>query len=146
MPPAAASTGTESCTAAARVVSRRASAAYQATYPKPEATTPEAAARSAPRHETCATRRVLRNLGGSWSREIWDTEVGVGQFDPGPDPHEQACAAAFLLRLHTKPSARIKRVYITRLKGGPGTLFDGKTPRDAMNVLARRQTQLAGCK
>ncbi|HEY8079440.1 MAG TPA: hypothetical protein VIF62_35155, partial [Labilithrix sp.] len=97
-------------------------------------------------YETCATRRVLKNMGGSWAKEVWDTEVGVGQFDPGPDPHEQACAAAFLLRLHTKPSARITRVYITRLKGGPGTLFDGKTPREAMNVLAHRQTQVAGCK
>ncbi len=98
-------------------------------------------------YESCATRRVLKNLGGSWGKvEIWDTEVGVGQFSPGPDPKEQACAAAFLLRLHSKPSARIKRVYITRLHGGPGTLFDGKTPREAMNVLAKRETQVAGCK
>ena len=69
------------------------------------------------------------------------TEDGVGQTS-APSDQEQACAAAFLVRLNTI-SARIKRLYITRLKGGPGTLLTDTGPRPAYNVLAQRQRQFA---
>lgn len=94
-------------------------------------------------YETCTLRRLLRSLRGSWDDVvIWNTEDGVGQTS-SPSDTAQACAAAFVIRLHTI-SPRVKRVYLTRLKGGPGTLLDGTTPRPAMNVFARRQRQFAG--
>jgi len=100
-------------------------------------------------YATCATRRVIRNLSGSWAHvDIWDTEVGVGQFaDRAPDPTTQACTAAFMIRLHTKPTDRIKRIYITRLRGGPGTLvLADHTKRDALEVIAKRETTYAKAK
>ena len=95
-------------------------------------------------YETCTLRRLLRALRGSWGDVvIWNTEDGVGQ-TTAPDDREQACAAAFLLRLNTI-SPRIKRLYITRLRGGPGTLVRADdTLRPAYNVLAGRQLQFAG--
>lgn len=98
---------------------------------------------------SCAVRRVLKNLGGSWAGvPIWDTEVGVGQFsDRAPSDEQQACAAAFLLRVHAKPSARIKRVYITRLHGGPGRLVESDhMARPAMLVLAKRESTYSGAR
>jgi hypothetical protein len=74
---------------------------------------------------------------------IWNTEDGVGQTS-SPTDAPQACAAAFLLRLHTI-SSRVKRLYVTRLKGGPGTLFTGpNAPRPAATVLADRKLQAPG--
>jgi len=94
-------------------------------------------------YATCLTRRVLAGMGGSWSKvEIWDNEVGVGQFSTdSPTDAEQACGAAFLIRM-TALSPRINRMYLTRLRRGPGTLFmpDGSA-RPAMGILARRDTQ-----
>jgi hypothetical protein len=90
-------------------------------------------------YDDCATRRVLKNLGGTWGGvEIWDTEVGIGQSD-APDDNAQGCGAAFLLRLHAL-SARIQRIYITRLHNGGGQLLNDHTPRPAMLVLAKRET------
>lgn len=96
-------------------------------------------------YETCTLRRVLRNLGGSWSGvEIWNTEDGIGQFSTNaPDDRLQACGAAFLQRLMNL-SARVKRLYITRLHGGPGQLLlADHTPRPALDVLANRRTTYA---
>ncbi|HEY5922418.1 MAG TPA: hypothetical protein VIV11_12140 [Kofleriaceae bacterium] len=95
-------------------------------------------------YETCTLRRLLRALRGSWGEVvIWNTEDGVGQ-TTAPDDREQACAAAFLLRLHTI-SPRIKRLYVTRLRGGPGTLVRADdTQRPAYGVLANRQRQFNG--
>jgi len=95
-------------------------------------------------YETCTVRRLLRSLRGSWGDVIiWNTEDGVGQTS-APADGEQACAAAFLLRLSTI-SPRIRRLYITRLRGGAGTLITpllGKRP--AYHVLAKRQLQFGG--
>jgi hypothetical protein len=94
-------------------------------------------------YETCTLRRLLRSLRGSWDDVvIWNTEDGVGQTS-SPTDNQQACAAAFLVRLDTI-SSRIKRLYVTRLRGGPGTLIDGTAPRPAMTVLAKRQRQFGG--
>jgi hypothetical protein len=42
---------------------------------------------------------------------------------------------------------RITRLYYTRMHGGTGELQRGHTPREAMTVLANRQTDVAGaCK
>jgi hypothetical protein len=91
----------------------------------------------------CATRRLLQSLGGSWSHvEIWDTEVGMGQKKAYSDP-EQACGAAFLLRL-TALDRRITRLYYTRLHGGNEHLLDDHAPRLALHVLAERNPSLAG--
>jgi hypothetical protein len=91
----------------------------------------------------CATRRLLRGLGGSWGGvELWDTEVGMGQNGAISDD-AGGCGAAFLLRLSTL-SRRITRVYDTRLHGGTLELFAGQTPRPALLVLAHRQTSYAG--
>jgi hypothetical protein len=88
----------------------------------------------------CTTRRLLTSLGGSWGGvQIWDTEVGVDQ-DAAPISNgEQACGAAFLVRLSAL-SPRITRVYYTRLHGGTGELLDGHVARPALDVLARRET------
>jgi hypothetical protein len=90
----------------------------------------------------CATRELLKNLGGSWSNvEIWDTEVGVGQDgEAALDQTEQACGAAFLVRITSKLSKRITRIYYTRMHGGNPTLFDGDKPKLALAVLADRRT------
>jgi hypothetical protein len=93
-------------------------------------------------YETCTLRRLLRSLRGSWGNVvIWNTEDGIGQTS-APDDHDQACGAAFLLRLSTI-SSRVKRLYLTRLRGGPGTLLVGHTPRPALTVLAQRQRTFA---
>jgi hypothetical protein len=95
-------------------------------------------------YDDCATRRLLQSLGGSWGgAEIWDTEVGVDQDAVPISDGEQACGAAFLLRL-TALSPRVKRLYYTRLHGGTGELLSGHTPRAALEVLARRETTVAG--
>lgn len=87
---------------------------------------------------SCALRRILQSLGGSWSGVVlWDTEDGIGQTS-APDDREQACGAAFLQRLVTL-SSRVHRLYITRLHGGVGQLLVGHTPRPALEVLARRE-------
>jgi hypothetical protein len=89
-------------------------------------------------YETCTLRRLLRALRGSWGAVvIWNTEDGIGQTD-APDDREQGCGAAFMVRLNTI-SARVRRLYITRLHGGPGQLLVGHTPRPAMTVLAERR-------
>jgi hypothetical protein len=92
----------------------------------------------------CALRRILQSLGGSWGGvALWDSEDGLGQNVPIADG-EQACGAAFLLRL-LSISRRVDRLYITRLHGGGGQLLDGHTPRPAMDVLADRdRTYAAG--
>ena len=91
-------------------------------------------------YDDCATRRLLQSLGGSWGGvEIWDTEVGVDQDAAPVSDAEQACGAAFLLRL-TALSPRVRRLYYTRLHGGTGELLAGHTPRAALEVLAGRRT------
>lgn len=91
-------------------------------------------------YETCTLRRLLRSLRGSWGNVmIWNTEDGVGQ-TTAPDDRAQACAAAFLLRLELV-SSRVKRVYLTRLRGGPGTLLlADHTRRPAATIFANRET------
>ncbi len=87
----------------------------------------------------CAVRRLEKSLGGIWAAtDIWDTEDGMGQNGALSD-QEQACGAAFLLRLATA-TARVKRVYITRLSGGTTELVAG-TPRPALGVLAQSADQ-----
>ena len=87
---------------------------------------------------SCALRRILKSLGGSWGGvAIWDTEDGIGQ-STAPDDRAQACGAAFLLRL-TSLSSRLHRLYITRLHGGGGQLLVGHTARPALEVLADRE-------
>lgn len=94
-------------------------------------------------YETCTLRRLLRSLRGSWGAVvIWNTEDGVGQTS-APDDREQACAAAFLMRLHLI-SSRVKRLYITRLHGGPGQLLEGHTRRPAADVFANRRLAYSG--
>jgi hypothetical protein len=98
--------------------------------------------------DDCTTRALLQNVGGSWGgAKIWDTEVGSGQDGTGfPDPADapQACGTAFLLRLSADLSARIERVYYTRLYGGNGRLVDvtsgTTTYRPAFVVLADHHT------
>jgi hypothetical protein len=96
-------------------------------------------------YRTCTLRRLLRALRGSWGDVvIWNTEDGIGQFaDSAPTDRQQACGAAFLLRLHTI-SPRVKRVYLTRLSGGPGRLLDNGVPRPAFHVLAKRRRHVSG--
>ena len=92
----------------------------------------------------CALRCVLRALGGSWAGvAIWNTEDGIGQ-STAPSDGEQACGAAFMLRLATITS-RVHRIYITRLHGGGGELLRAHTPRPAMTVLAQRQRTAGSC-
>ncbi len=95
----------------------------------------------------CATREVLTSLGGSWgSVKIWDTEVGSSQGETLTD-EEQACGAAFLLRL-SAITPRIERIYYTRLHGGGGELVEGQIgsttnppkARAALGVLVNRKT------
>jgi hypothetical protein len=94
-------------------------------------------------YSNCATRRILKSLGASWGQvELWDTEAGVDQDAAPISDHDQACGAAFLLRI-TAINPRITRLYITRAHGGTGALFTGQTPRDAFHVLANRQTLYA---
>jgi hypothetical protein len=102
-------------------------------------------------YENCVTRRLLKSLGGSWRGvAIWDTEIGASQ---GADlsNDQQACAAAFLVRLSTI-NARIQRIYYTRLHNGGvdagGELIGGDDPatataRPAGTVLALRQSHYA---
>lgn len=98
----------------------------------------------------CVTRRVLKSLGGSWGGvDIWDTEVGASQGQP-IDDKTQACGAAFLLSL-SSISPRIKRIYYTRMHGGAGDLVNGSYPqpvakRPALEVLAKRETSVRGCR
>jgi hypothetical protein len=89
----------------------------------------------------CATRALLKNLGGSWGGvKLWDTEIGVGHDgNPALDDEVQACGAAFLMRLSANVTNRITRVYYTRLHNGNPELIAGSTPRPAMKVLADRE-------
>src|SRR5688572_987737 len=57
-PPHAAMTGTDSCTIAARVAVRPRKAAYQITYPTPEATAPESTASRIPDWDSCTVLNV----------------------------------------------------------------------------------------
>jgi hypothetical protein len=95
-------------------------------------------------YATCTLRRVLYSLGGTWANvEIHNSEDGVGQ-TAAPDDRMQACAAAFQLRLMAI-SPRVKRLYITRLRGGPGTLIlDNGTPRPALKIFQDRLTTYQG--
>ncbi len=95
----------------------------------------------------CATRRILTSFGGSWGGvELWDTEVGVDQDRAAISDEEQACGAAFLLRL-TTISRRVTRLYYTRIHNGTGELLRGHTPRPAMFVLAHRDSAAPrGCR
>ena len=97
-------------------------------------------------YDDCAARRLEKSLGGMWAdTDIWDTEDGMGQNGALSD-HDQACGAAFLLRLATITS-RVKRVYITRLSGGSDQLIDGSGARPALGVLANREkTYESSCK
>lgn len=98
-------------------------------------------------YANCALRRILRSLAGAWEGvEIWDTEDGAGQSD-APDDHDQACTAAFMIRLQTITS-RVRRMYVTRLHGGGGGLIhDDHSPRLALNIFAKRRTTYDGtCK
>jgi hypothetical protein len=94
----------------------------------------------------CAARRIEKSLGASWGGVVlWDTEDGMGQ-DGALSDHDQACGAAFLVRLASVTS-RVKRVYITRLHGGTTELEDGHAARPALGVLADRARSYAGdCK
>ena len=96
-------------------------------------------------YHDCVTRRLLRSLQGSWGAvAIWDTEIGVGlQASPAPSKHEQACGAAFLVRL-TDLSSRIKRVYYMRFDGGNGPLVESGSVRPAGHVLATRALDAPG--
>jgi hypothetical protein len=97
-------------------------------------------------YNDCAARRLEKSLGGMWAAtDIWDTEDGMGQNGALSD-HDQACGAAFLLRLATLTD-RVKRVYITRLSGGDDELITGSDARPALGVLANREkTYAADCK
>ena len=90
-------------------------------------------------YDTCTLRRTLHAMDGTWADvEIWTTEDGIGQTS-SPDDDAQGCGAAFLVRLQTI-SPRVRRLYITRLRGGPGQLLlADHTPRPALAVLAGRQ-------
>ena len=94
----------------------------------------------------CSTRALLKNLGGSWGGvKLWDTEVGLAQDGkPAIDDARQACGAAFLVRLTANLSARVTRVYYTRLHGGNPSLYAGNTKRHAFDVLAKRETKYGG--
>ena len=93
-------------------------------------------------YDDCALRRVLRSLGGSWGGvTIWNTEDGIGQ-STAPSDTEQACGAAFVLRLEMITN-RVHRLYLTRLHGGGGQLLVDHTPRPALEVLAHRQLHYA---
>ena len=97
-------------------------------------------------YSDCVTRRLLTSLGGSWGQvQLWDTEVGVDQDAAPISDHEQACGAAFLLRV-TALSKRITRLYYTRYHGGTGELARNHAPRPAMQVLADRETHVNGCR
>lgn len=99
-------------------------------------------------YDDCATRRVLKAFGGSWgSVQLWDTEVGVDQDGPPISNDEQACGAAFMLRVTTL-SRRIKRLYYTRLHGGSGELERGHVARPALEVVQQRDMHFtkARCK
>jgi hypothetical protein len=95
-------------------------------------------------YATCALRRILRSLGGSWDgAQIWDTEDGAGQSE-SPDDHDQACTAAFMVRLQAITS-RVRRLYVTRLHGGGGQLIrDGHVARPALGIFANRRTTYDG--
>jgi hypothetical protein len=92
-------------------------------------------------YDDCATRRILKSLSGSWiGVKIWDTEVGVDQDGPPISEDQEACGAAFLVRVSSL-SSRITRVYYTRLHGGSGQLvLDDHSLRASADVLAHRQT------
>lgn len=91
----------------------------------------------------CLTKRIVKSLSGAWSAvEIWDTEVGAGQFKELGDD-DQACAAAYLLRMTSNLTPRITRLYYTHAKGGVGRLYDGATPRPAAAILAARAQSAA---
>lgn len=101
-------------------------------------------------YDTCATRRLLKSLGGSWVNvKIWDSEVGVDQSATDTiSDGDQACGAAFLMRL-TALSPRIERMYYTRLHNGGdkgGALLDGHALRKAGVVLAQRELEYNGQK
>jgi hypothetical protein len=98
-------------------------------------------------YDNCALRRILRSLGGSWANvEIWDSEDGAGQTQT-PNDHDQACTAAFMLRLQAITS-RVRRMYITRLNGGGGQLITtGHVARPALGIFAQRKQSYDGtCK
>jgi hypothetical protein len=59
-PPMAASTGTDSCTMAARVVVSPRNAVYQTAYPTPDVSVPDRNARSAPFDETEVLGHITR--------------------------------------------------------------------------------------
>lgn len=86
----------------------------------------------------CLTKRVVKSMSGAWGAvEIWDTEVGSGQFRELSD-EAQACGAAYLLRMTSNLTSRITRLYYTHAKGGVGRLYDGDAPRPAAIILANR--------
>jgi hypothetical protein len=95
-------------------------------------------------YATCTLRRVLYSMSGTWATvEIHNSEDGVGQTS-APDDRMQACTAAFLMRL-LAISPRVKRLYITRLRGGPGTLIlDSGMQRPAFEIFQLRLTQHQG--
>jgi len=76
--------------------------------------------------------------------KLWDTEVGLAQDgEPAIDDARQAWGAAFLIRLTANLSARVTRVYYTRLHGGNPSLYAGNTKRHAFEV-AKRETTYGG--
>ncbi|MFT3692085.1 MAG: hypothetical protein QM831_03010 [Kofleriaceae bacterium] len=101
-------------------------------------------------YANCALRRILRSLGGSWGGvEIWDTEDGAAQNDPTTDEN-QACTAAFMLRLQAI-SSRVRRLYVTRLHGGAGGLINvdamgNHVPRPALGIFANRDRNATNCR
>jgi hypothetical protein len=96
-------------------------------------------------YDNCALRKVLRSMSGSWAgAEIWDSEDGAGQ-QSAPNDGDQACTAAFMVRLQTI-STRVRRMYVTRLHGGNGGLIhDDHSVRPALDVFAHRDRTRAGC-
>jgi hypothetical protein len=94
-------------------------------------------------YESCTLRRILYTLRGSWGgSELWNTEDGIGQ-STAPDDSLQACGAAFVIRLQSITS-RVKRLYVTRLHGGPGQLLVDHNPRPSFGVLGKRLRDIAG--
>lgn len=69
---------------------------------------------------------------------MWARLSTLGQFRELSDD-EQACGAAYLLRMTTNITSRMTRLYYdTHAKGGVGRLYDGDKPRPAAAILANR--------
>src|SRR5690349_1062913 len=88
-PASAATTGTLSCTVAARVASSPRSAVYQIAYPPPEVTAPETRAQSAPRAGQCARPKntALASSANGTARRKLPAVLTSGS--PAPRPRKE---------------------------------------------------------